>query len=510
MGESGKKGTVYLIGAGPGDRGLITVRGLERLRRAEVVIYDYLANPQLLSEAPAAEHIYVGKTAGRHHTPQDRINALLLEHAGQGKIVARLKGGDPFIFGRGGEEALCLSRAGIPFEIIPGVTAAFAAAAFAGIPLTHRDFTTSLTLATGHENPSKAQSGQDWNALSEAGTLVFYMGMTNLPLIVQELIAHGRSPLTPVALVRWASTPRQQTLTATLETVVEEAKRVAFSPPAIIIIGEVVSLRPELRWFDRRPLFGKNILVTRAADQAGEFSSLLEAQGAQTVECPTIEMAPPESWTSIDEAIGRLCALDWTIFTSANAVRFFFSRLALLGRDARAFGPCRVCAVGPKTAEALERYGIRADLIPSDYKAEGVVEAFQEIDIAGSTIFLPRADRARDIIPTQLSSMGADVFAPVLYRNITPRALPAGILEELAAGRIDIVTFTSSSTIENFAAIVGRDRLHDLLEGVIVASIGPITSRSCRNLGLRVDIEPEAYTLDALTDAIVAFCIVRK
>ncbi len=500
------KGIVYLIGAGPGDRGLITVRGLELLRRAEVVIYDYLANPQLLSEAPEAEHIYVGKAAGRHHTPQEQINSLLLEHAGRGRIVARLKGGDPFIFGRGGEEALCLHQAGIPFEIVPGVTAAFAAAAFAGIPLTHRDYTTSLALATGHEHPAKATSGHDWDALAGIGTLVFYMGVTNLPTIVQELISRGRSPKTPIALVRWASTPRQQTLTATLETVVDEVRKAHFKPPAVIVVGEVVSLRPQLRWFDRRPLFGKSILVTRAADQAGEFSALLEAQGARTVECPTIEMAPPLDWRPLDEAIARLGEIDWTIFTSVNAVRYFFERLGDLGCDARALGRSHICAVGPKTAAALHRHGIRPDLVPDDYKAEGVVEAFGRIEMTGRRVLLPRADRARDVIPDALSARGAIVLAPTLYRNIIPSSLPKGVLEELAGGDIDIVTFTSSSTVENLAAIVGRGRLPALLEKVVVASIGPITSKSCRHLGLRVDIEPQAYTLEALTEAIVAFC----
>ncbi len=500
------KGIVYLIGAGPGDRGLITVRGLELLRRAEVVIYDYLANPQLLAEAPEAEHIYVGKAAGRHHTPQEQINALLLEHAGRGKIVARLKGGDPFIFGRGGEEALCLRRAGIPFEVVPGVTAAFAAAAYAGIPLTHRDYTTSLALATGHEHPAKSESSHDWDALAGIGTLVFYMGVTNLPLIAAELIARGRSLQTPVALVRWASTPRQQTLTATLETVVAKVRETGFQPPAVVVVGEVVSLRPELRWFDRRPLFGKNVLVTRAADQAGELTSLLEAQGARAVECPTIAMAPPESWVAVDEAIERLPSVDWTIFTSVNAVRFFFDRLAYLERDTRALGNSLVCAVGPKTALALARRGIRADLVPRDYKAEGVVDAFARIDLEGKTVLLPRADRARDVIPTHLARKGATMLAPVLYRNVTPQALPEGVLETLRAREIDIATFTSSSTVENLAAIVGPERLPELLDGVLIASIGPITSESCRRLGLTVDIEPAAYTLDALTDAIVAHC----
>lgn len=500
-----KKGIVYLIGAGPGDPGLITVRGLEFLRRAEVVIYDYLANPELLREAPGAEHLYVGKTAGCHHTPQERINALLLEHAGKGKVVARLKGGDPFIFGRGGEEALCLARAGVPFEIVPGVTAALAAAAYAGIPLTHRDFTTSLALATGHEDPAKAASGLDWERLSGVGTLVFYMGMTNLPLIAERLIACGRPPQTPVALVRWATTPRQRTLAATLGDVVGKVREAGFKPPAVVIVGEVVSLREELRWFDRRPLFGRRILVTRAAEQAGEFSAMLASLGAEVLECPTIRLVPPGSWSALDDAIGRLPGFDWLIFTSVNAVRFFFERLHALGLDTRALGRCRVCAVGPKTAAALAPFGLRADLVPADYKAEGVVEAFRAMEMGGRAVLFPRADKAREVIPPELARMGAEVVAPVAYRNVVPEALPAGVLEELEGRRIDCVTFTSSSTVANLAAMVGKERLRSLLEGVAIASIGPITSATCRELGLDVAVEPKEYTLAALAEEMVRF-----
>jgi uroporphyrinogen III methyltransferase/synthase len=496
---------VYLIGAGPGDPGLITVRGLACLRQADVVIYDYLANPALLRYAPAAEAIYVGKTRGCHHTPQEEINALLAEHAGRGRIVARLKGGDPYVFGRGGEEALFLVRAGIPFEVVPGVTAAFAAAAYAGIPLTHRDFTTSLALVTGHEDPGKRGSSLDWAKLATGvGTLVFYMGMTNLETIAGQLMAHGRSPQTPVALVRWATTAQQETLVATLADVVARVREAAFRPPAIIIVGEVVGLRADLRWFDNRPLSGRTVLVTRAADQAGEFSALLESVGARILECPTIRLVPPADWTEIDAAIAALDTFDWTIFTSANAVRFFFGRLAEKGRDARAFGRCRICAVGPKTAAALEPFGLRADLIPADYKAEGVVEVFKQQQIAGRRILFPRADRAREVIPTQLGQLGAEVVTPVAYSNITPDALPDEIGAELAAGRIDCVTFTSSSTVSNLAAMAGRP-LTELLHGVTIASIGPITSRTCRDLGLRVDIEPAHYTLEALTAEIVRF-----
>lgn len=506
MSGSKRKGIVYLVGAGPGDSGLMTVRGLECLRRAEVVIYDYLANPAFLREAPTAEYLYVGKTRGCHHTPQDAINALLAEHAGRGKVVARLKGGDPFVFGRGGEEALFLAKAGISFEVIPGVTAAFAAAAYAGIPVTHRDFTTSLGLITGHEDPAKGMSSLDWEKLATGvGTLVFYMGMANLATIAGQLMAHGRSPQTPVALVRWATLPRQQTLVTTLSDVVERVRATQFKPPAIIIVGEVVRLREDLRWFDNRPLSGRTIIVTRAADQAGEFTTLLETEGARVLECPTIRLTPPENWDDIDAAIEHLVDYDWTIFTSANAVRFFFGRLAERGLDPRAFGRCRICAVGPKTAAALEQFGIRADLVPADYKAEGVVEAFRQLKMAGCRILFPHADRAREVIPVELTQLGAEVVSPVAYRNITPVKLDGEIIEELAAKRVDCITFTSSSTISNLAAMAGGIVLAELLQDVVVASIGPITSKTCRELGLEVHIEPQEYTLAALTEAIVRF-----
>ncbi len=350
-----KTGIVYLIGAGPGDPGLITVKGRDCLRRADVVVYDYLANPAFLRELPEhAERIYVGKKAGNHHRPQEKINELLIAEAREGKVVVRLKGGDPYIFGRGGEEALCLQQAGIPFEVVPGVTSGFAAGAYAGIPLTHRDYTTSLGLVTGHENPEKKMSSLDWEKLATGlGTLVFYMGMANLALISKQLIAHGRPASTPVAVIRWATTPRQQTLVATLGDVVEKVAEAQIKPPAIIVVGEVVSLREELRWFDKRPLFGKRILVTRTTEQTGAFSALLEEQGAEAIACPVIEIVPPQSWEELDAEIARLGETDYLVLTSANAVKAFFGRLQAAQLDARALHGTSVVAVGPKTTIGL-------------------------------------------------------------------------------------------------------------------------------------------------------------
>jgi uroporphyrinogen III methyltransferase / synthase len=507
MADSLKNGFVYLVGAGPGDPGLITVKGRECIALADVILYDYLANESLLRHAaPGAELIYAGKVGGAHNREQSQINELLVSKAREGLVVTRLKGGDPFVFGRGGEECEALLAAEIPFEVVPGVTAGIGAAAYAGIPLTHRDFTTSVAFVTGHEHPGKEVSEIDWERLSlGSGTIVFYMGMKNLPLITSHLIAHGRKPETPVALVRLGTRPDQEVLTGTLADIAEKARKAGFKAPAITVVGEVVRLREKLRWFDNRPLFGKGIMVTRATDQAGEFSGLLARAGAHVHECPTIEIVPPESYAPLDAALGGLTGFDWLVFTSANAVAFFFARLGELSLDSRALGPCRVCAVGPKTAASLASHGIRPDLVPDDYKGEGVVEAFGRLGVAGQRVLFPKADRARDIIPAGLTALGAAVTDPVAYRNVVPGELPPAILQALEERRIACITFTSSSTVTNLATMIGENRFLHLLEGVTVAAIGPITSKTCRELGLEVHIEPQEYTIEALTEGIVRY-----
>jgi uroporphyrinogen III methyltransferase/synthase len=502
-----KKGFVYLVGAGPGDPGLITVKGREYIGRADVILYDYLAHKGLLECAPAgAELIYAGKVGGAHNREQWQINEMLVNKALKGNVVVRLKGGDPFVFGRGGEECEALVAAGIPFEIVPGITAGIAAPAYAGIPLTHRNYTTSVAFVTGHESLGKEASEIDWERLSVgSGTLVFYMGMKNLSCITENLVAHGRSPETPVALIRWGTRPEQEVLTGTLADIAGKARKAAFKPPAITIIGEVVSLREKLRWFDNRPLSGKGILVTRASDQAGGFSRLLSGQGARVVEFPTILIVPPDNYEDLDQAIGSLGRFDWLIFTSFNAVQHFFLRLHALGLDSRALASCMVCSVGPKTATSLSTFGIRADLIPADYKAEGVVEAFGTLETKGKRALFPRSDRARDVIPRGLRKLGMDVEAPIAYRNVIPEKTPQHVIEALEGKQIHCVAFTSSSSIENLAAMVGENRLLHLLDGVAVAAIGPITSRACRDLGLKVDIEPAEYTMESLTDEIARY-----
>ncbi|MDO3377882.1 uroporphyrinogen-III C-methyltransferase [Geoalkalibacter halelectricus] len=499
-------GRVYLVGAGPGDPGLITVKGRDCLRRADVVVYDYLANPALLAEAPpAAERIYVGKSRGRHQLPQEEINALLAERARRGKIVVRLKGGDPYVFGRGGEEALHLREQGIAFEVVPGVSAGFAAAAYAGIPLTHRDYTTSLGLVTGHENPEKKMSRLDWEKLAGGvGTLVFYMGMANLELITRELVRHGRSPRTPVAIVRWATTPRQQTLTGTLADIVAKVRAADFKPPAVIIVGAVVELRQHLAWFEERPLFGRRLLITRAAEQAAVFQQMLEARGAEVLSVPTITTRAPQDWGPVDAGIAALPNTDFLVLTSTNAVDFFFARLRDLGLDARALGGVRLVAVGPKTAAALSERGLRADLVPESFQAEGVVELLRAVGVAGKRVFYPHAELARDLIARELRALGAEVDAPVLYRTLMPEQGGAELRALLEKRALDAVIFTASSTLENFVRMVGEDAAH-LLEGVALASIGPPTTRTAQKFGLTVHVEPAHSTLDDLIEALVDY-----
>ena len=510
--HSGKSGFVYLIGAGPGDPGLITVKGRDCLAQAQVVLYDYLANDELLRLAPkGAELIYAGKVGGEHNREQHQINELLVEKALAGHVVARLKGGDSFIFGRGGEECEALVAAGIPFEVIPGITAGVGATCYAGIPLTHRGITTSVAFVTGHESHGKASSEIDWEGLSlGSGTVVFYMGIRNLPQITENLLSHGRAPKTPVALIRWGTRPEQEVLVGTLADIAEKARQASFQAPAITVVGEVVKLRETLRWFDNRPLFGRSILVTRGADQAGEFNATLMRLGARVYGCPTILITPPKSYDDLDRALLELDKFHWIVFTSYNAVSYFFGRLNERGLDTRALGGCRICAVGPKTAAALATFGVRADLVPSDYKAQGVVAAFAKLDITAKRILFPRGDRAREVIPEELARMGARVAAPITYANEAPDQIPVESLRALEERRVDCVTFTSSSTVQNLASILGDNRFLQLMAGVRVASIGPVTSKSCRDLGLEVHMEPAEYTLDALAAELIGHFAVLK
>jgi uroporphyrinogen III methyltransferase/synthase len=498
------KGTVYIIGAGPGDPGLITLRAVECLRRADVVVYDHLVGPEILGHVdPEARLIYAGKQGGDHTLPQTEINRLLVQEALQGATVARLKGGDPFIFGRGGEEAEVLREAGIPFEIVPGVSSAIAVPAYAGIPLTHRGHTTSVAFVTGHENPLKDKSGCDWPALSGIGTLVFLMGVKNLPGIVENLIHCGKSPETPAALIRRGTTPDQETLTGTLGNIVEKAREKRFKPPSILVIGTVVGLRETLNWYETKPLFGRGIAVTRPAAQAGEMTELLHAAGARVIPFPVIRIAEPRDWKPLDLAIAAIEAYQWLIFTSANGAAFFFRRLREQSRDIRDLKGIRIATIGPATAVAVESLGLRVDLVPEEFISEGVVEAFAREEMKGSRVLLPRAEEARDIIPEGLAKMGATCDVVTAYRTVRSDRNAAELAPLFAAGKIAAITFTSPSTVTHFLGIMGPD--FRLPARVRIACIGPVTEAAVRRAGLPVDILQERFTVPGLVEALKAY-----
>jgi uroporphyrinogen III methyltransferase/synthase len=498
------KPKVYLVGAGPGDPELITVKGLECIKKADVLIYDFLASPFLLKHASThTEIIYVGKKGGDHTLSQDRINALIVEKAKSGSTVTRLKGGDPFIFGRGGEEAEVLIQAGIPFEIVPGVTSAIAAPAYAGIPLTHRKFTSTVAFVTGHEDPAKEASSIDWASLVKGiGTLVFLMGVKNLPHIADRLLSHGMDPETPVALVRWGTTARQFTVTGTLDTIAERVKATGLKPPAIIVVGHVVTLRETMKWFENRPLMGRRIVVTRAREQASDLVKRLSDLGAECIECPTIETVPTDDTKPLDTAIDNLSSYEWLIFTSVNGVNFFFNRLFEKNKDVRALNHVHTAVIGPATAKRLFDFGLKSDIVPESYRAESVVKAFAQEDIVGKKILLPRAKEARPVLPIELTRMGAVVDEVTAYCTKAVKDDADVILKRLKERAIDMITFTSSSTVKNFRALLPSEGLDSLIQGVTIAAIGPITADTARNLGFDVHIVAESYTIAGLCEAI--------
>lgn len=497
---------VYLIGAGPGDPGLFTLRGRDCLAEADVVIYDALANDALLAHARKdAELIYVGKVAGNHALSQDGINELLVDKAREGKVVARLKGGDPYIFGRGGEEAEALLAAGIPFEEVPGISSTIAAPAYAGIPLTHRNLASSVTIITGHEHPDKPGSVHNWQALARsASTLVFVMGMKNLPDIARNLLAAGMAPSTPAALVYRGTTPSQRSLVATLEDLPQAAADQHFSNPSVIVVGRVCSLHDRLGWFEQRPLFGRSVVVTRAREQASGLAQDLARLGANVIQCPTIEISPLADYAELDAAITRLSEYAWCIFTSVNGVRWFWKRLDAAGKDSRALGLCRVAAIGPATAEALEARGIRPDFIPERYVAEGVVAGLLARGrVDGVRMLLPRAAKAREVLPDELRKAGALVDVISAYETVPAATRKDEVLERMQAGRLDCITFGSSSTVENFLSLIPAQTLRAHPE-VRLAAIGPVTAKTLETHGLPCHIMPEEYTIPALVQALVS------
>lgn len=499
------KGIVYLVGAGPGDPGLITVKGLECIRKADVLVYDRLASPKLLSSAkPGIEKIYVGKSPERHAMTQDEINQLLVDLAKEGKVVTRLKGGDPFVFGRGGEEAELLVENNLPFEVVPGITSAISVPAYAGIPVTHRGYTSTLAIITGNEDPNKDDSSIAWDKLATgAGTLIFLMGMGNLPGICARLVEFGRPADTPVALIRWGTRPEQRTITGTLADIYDKAHQAQFKNPAVIVVGEVVKLRDKLSWFENRPLFGKRVIVTRSREQASVLSSAIEGLGGEAWEFPTIQIAPPEDMSPLDKAIADVRSYRWVIFTSVNGVKMFFERMQARKKDIRDLCDVRLCAIGPRTKEELEQRSLTVDYVPGEYRAEEIIEGLRGKVLPGDRVLLPRADIARKLLPQALKEMGAQVEDVVAYRTIIGAGDATAIRQGLANGEVSMVTFTSSSTVQNFVKLVGKDGLQQLMEKVAVASIGPITSRTAKELGLKVDVEAKEYTIEGLVKAML-------
>ncbi len=502
-------GKVYLVGAGPGDPELITARGLRRLREADLVLYDALVHPDQLNAArPDAELVFVGKRAGRIGQRQAEINRRLLDAAHAGKTVVRLKGGDPYLFGRGSEEAELLASEGIPFEVVPGVPSPLAATAYAGLSLTHRELASSVAYVTATESVEKDRTGHDWSKLATATqTLVIFMGMRKLDSLMKLLIEHGRPPDTPAAVIHWASLPRQRTVVGTVTNIHERASEAGLGLPALTIVGEVVRLRENLRWFDTKPLFGKRVLVTRTVQQAGSLATLLRDEGAQPVLAPTIRLGPSPDPAAVREAIQRAGEYDWVLFTSANAVDGVFSTLAELGLDARALAGTGLCAIGSKTEEALRAHGICADLVPEDSRAEGLAAALQSRLSPGAKLLLPRAKIAREVLPETLRRAGATVDVVAVYENLPPEPKEARRIRSLVdPSECDAVLFTSSSTVQNLADVLGANAA-DRLNALRLFSIGPVTTDTAEALGLEVTGTAEEQTIESLVATARAYYV---
>ena len=505
--EQTLKGTVYLVGAGPGDPGLITVRGLKCIARSGVIVYDRLANQRLLDYAKnSARLIYVGKQPDRHAMKQEDINRLLVDEALKGQTITRLKGGDPFVFGRGGEEALALAESGVPFQVVPGITSAVAVPAYAGIPVTHRDVAASVSIITGHENPAKGFSQLDWaNLAAGTGTRIFLMGMGNLSFIVQKLVENGCEPGTPVALIRWGTLPEQETLTGTLQDIIDRAEGRDFRPPVVIVVGDVVGLREKLQWVEKKPLFGWRVLVTRSREQASRLSERIEELGGEPLEFPTIDIIPPEDYSHLDRAISQITTYQWLIFTSVNAVMYFFERLKQLSRDIRDLKGIRLCAVGPGTIAELENRGLVVEFAPTEYRSDVLLKELSGVVKPGDNILMPRGNLAWKALPEGLKALGTRVDDVVAYRTVKGTGDGALLRKMIGDGMIHAVTFTSSSTARNFAGLLdSEENTFSQLQNVTLASIGPKTTRTARELGMNIDIEAEEHTIEGLVRSLVA------
>ncbi|HZG56392.1 uroporphyrinogen-III C-methyltransferase [Paenibacillus sp.] len=514
MGESKPAGKVFLVGAGPGDPKLITVRGMEAIAKADVVVYDRLASPSLLRHMkPGAEKVFVGKLPDKHMLRQEEINQLLVDLASSGRVVTRLKGGDPSVFGRVGEEAEQLAEHGIDFEIIPGVTSAIAVPAYAGIPVTHRDFTSSFSIVTGHEYPNKTYGGVDWDHLAKAsGTLVFLMGVANIGNIAEALVRGGKNPSTPVALIRWGTWMDQRTLVGTLDTIVDKVAASGFSSPAVIIVGNVVKLRDKIRWFEKKPLFGMRILVTRAREQASELVSRIDDLGGEAVEWPVIRTEP----LPVDAASSAFAspeAYDWLLFTSANGVQRFLDACAALRVDVRRYARARIGAVGPKTAETLLARGLVAEALPEAYRGDALAEALLPLVKPGERALLPRARTAREQLATMLRQAGVQVDELPVYETKLSEEGSEEALELLRAGKLGAVTFTSSSTVSNLLELLRRhgwDRPAEALVGVPAFAIGPVTAAAAKEAGIPVVAEAAEASVAGLLDALIAYNLTKN
>lgn len=501
---------VYLIGAGPGDPGLITARGLRCLGLADVVLYDHLVPPRLLRYAqPSAEKIDVG-TAAPQPLEQEAICYLLAEKARDGKVVARLKWGDPFVFDRGGAEALFLHEQRVPFEVVPGVPAGIGYSAYAGVPLSYPGAGDTITFIRGFEDDGKAHASLDidWGALAHLdGTLVCYTGPAQLPTLVKNLLSHGRPPEEPAALVMHGTQATQRTTFGTLDDIVDQVEALNDRRPGIFLLGRAVGLREHLRWFDAKPLFGRRILVTRPREQASEMSEMIEGLGGEAIEAPFIRIVPPEDYSELDEAVTSIGQYHWLVFSSANAVEAFMQRLHASPLDLRALANTRLCAVGSATTERLRKYGLKVDLVPEEYRAEAIVQAFSEsVDVKGMSVLIPRADIGREIVGDELRRQGANVTEVVAYRTVVVDPQREGepdIYRMLLDKQLDVVTFASPSSVRSFIRAIGKDQAVDLLQNVAVASIGPVTAEVVGQYGIRTTIMPEQYTVPALVDAIV-------
>jgi uroporphyrinogen III methyltransferase/synthase len=497
-------GICFLAGAGPGDPGLVTLRAREVIEQAEVIVYDYLCNPDILEwAAPGAEIIYAGKKAGVHTLSQDEITALLIDRTRSGKRVVRLKGGDPFVFGRGGEEAEALAREKLPFEVIPGVSSVFAGPAYAGIPVTHREHNSQLAIFTGHEDPSKPGAALDYAAIArQPGTKIMLMGIERIAAITQALLSAGADPAMPVALIRWATTPRQQTLRGRLDTIAGLVAETGFSAPAVAVFGEVVRLRDTLNWFESRPLFGVRIVVTRTRKQAGALSTGLRGLGADVWEIPTIRIEEPENLMEFGQLVQDSHGYDWIVFTSPNGVDAFFRLFFKLYDDARDIGAARIAAIGPATAARVREFHLKVDLQPEEYVAESILKAFHTTgSVENLRILLVRPEQARDLLPRELTRLGAIVDEAIAYRTVPERAGLSGGTERFRSEGADLITFTSSSTVENFLAL--KLPWPPTLK---TASIGPVTSKTMRDHGLTVDLEASRHDIPGLIAAIRKHC----